>query len=248
VGDLVYGIHPVREALRGGRRRPLELFLARDGHAQRLEELTAAAAAAGVPVRRRERGDLDRLAGHPHHQGALLRVEPFAYAELDELLAAWRASGRRALLLLLDGITDPHNLGAILRSADAAGCQGVVVPKDRSCPVTPTVDKAAAGALAHLPLCQVTNLARTIEELKRERIWVYGLAGEAGSGDLYRTDFTGDVALVVGSEGEGLRPNVRKHCDGLLAIPLHGGVASLNASVAAGVALFEAVRQRGGGR
>jgi 23S rRNA (guanosine2251-2'-O)-methyltransferase len=164
--DLIYGIHPVREALHGQRRRPLELLAEEGNHAPRLEELLREAAAAGVAVQRRERQGLDRLAGHSHHQGVVLRVEPFAYAEPEELLERWRSSGQRAFFLLLDGITDPHNLGAILRSADAAGCHGVFVPKDRSCPVTAVVEKTAAGALAHLPLCRVTNLSRSIEELK----------------------------------------------------------------------------------
>jgi len=242
--DLVYGINPVREALRGQRRRPLELLVERGVRSPRIEELLREATAAGVPVQRRERSDIDRLAGHGHHQGALLRVEPYAYAEPDDLLARWRDSGERAFFLLLDGITDPHNLGAILRSADAAGCHGVFVPRDRSCPVTAVVEKTAAGALAHLPLCQVTNLSRCIDELKDAGVWIYGLAGEAEAGELYRTRLDGDVAMVVGSEGTGLRPNVRRHCDGLLAIPMAGGVTSLNASVAAAVALFEVVRQR----
>jgi len=242
--DLVYGINPVREALRGQRRRPLELLVERGARSPRLEELLREAAVAGVPVQRRERQDLDRLAGCGHHQGALLRVEPFAFADAEDLLGRWRNSGERAFFLLLDGITDPHNLGAILRSADAAGCHGVFVPRDRSCPVTAVVEKTAAGALAHLPLCQVTNLSRCIEELKAAGVWVYGLAGEPGAADLYRIGLTGDLALVVGSEGAGLRPNVRRHCDGLLAIPMAGGVASLNASVAAALALFEVVRQR----
>lgn len=242
--ELVYGINPVREALRGERRRPLELLAEGGSHGPRFEELLREAAAAGVAVQRRQRQDLDRLAGHSHHQGVVLRVEPFAYAEPEELLERWRRSEQKAFFLLLDGVTDPHNLGAILRSADAAGCHGVFVPKDRSCPVTAVVEKTAAGALAHLPLCQVTNLARTIEELKREGVWVYGLAGEEAAADLYHTELSGDLALVVGSEGAGLRPNVRRHCDGLLAIPMGGGVASLNASVAAAVALFEVVRQR----
>jgi 23S rRNA (guanosine2251-2'-O)-methyltransferase len=242
--DLVYGINPVREALRGERRRPLELLAERDSHPPRLEALLREAVAAGVPVQRRQRQELDRLAGHSHHQGVVLRVEPFAYAEAEELLERWRSSGQKAFFLLLDGITDPHNLGAILRSADAAGCHGVFVPKDRSCPVTAVVEKTAAGALAHLPLCQVTNLARTLEELKQEGVWVYGMASEESAEELYRTDLAGNLALVVGSEGTGLRPNVRRHCDGLLAIPMGGGVASLNASVAAAVALFEVVRQR----
>lgn len=247
--ELIYGVNPVRESLRGSLRRPLELFVVRGGHSPRLQELLREAEGAGVPVRLRDRDDLDRLAGTPHHQGAVLRVELFAYASLEELLARWRRSGARAFFLLLDGITDPHNLGALLRSAEAAGCHGVVIPKDRACPVTPAADKAAAGALAHIPLCRVTNLSRAIEELKSEGVWVFGLAGGDGAASLYDADLTGDVALVVGSEGGGLRPNVRRHCDGILAIPMHGGVSSLNASVAGAVALFEGVRQRrsGGG-
>jgi 23S rRNA (guanosine2251-2'-O)-methyltransferase len=245
MADLVYGLNPVREALRGGRRQPLELSVVAGARPPRLAELVSLAEAAGIPVRSRERRDLERLAGTPHHQGALLTLEPFPYSELDELLAAWRGSGQPAFYLLLDGITDPHNLGAILRSAEGAGCHGVIVPKDRSCPVTAVVDKSSAGALEHLRLCQVTNLARTIEELKAEGIWCYGLAGEGGAA-LFASDLRDNLALVVGSEGSGLRPNVRRHCDGLLAIPLRGRVGSLNASVAAGIALFEVVRQREG--
>jgi 23S rRNA (guanosine2251-2'-O)-methyltransferase len=244
VSDFVYGLHAVREALHGTRRQPLELFLLREARSSRLQELAVAAQHAGVPVRPRTRQDLDRLVGIPHHQGAVLRLAPFPYASLDELLTLWRASGRAALFLLLDGITDPHNFGALLRSAEAAGCHGVLVPKDRSCPVTPVVEKAAAGALAHLPVAQVVNLSRTLEELKEQRIWVYGLAGEAAAHPLFDADLKGDVALVVGSEGAGLRPLVRRHCDSLLAIPMPGRIGSLNASVAAGIALFETVRQR----
>lgn len=246
MSDLVYGLNPAREALRGVRRRPLELLVAADARAGRFGELLEAAAAAGVPVHRRERRDLDRLAGTPHHQGVVLRLQPFPYVDLDELLGTWRASGRPAFFLLLDGITDPHNLGAILRSAEAAGCHGVIVPRDRSCPVTAVVDKTSAGALEHIRLCQVTNLARTLEELKAAGLWCYGLAGEEASSPLFGTELSGDLALVVGSEGSGLRPNVRRHCDGLLGIPLLGRVGSLNASVAAGIALFEVVRQRQG--
>ena len=171
MADLIYGINPVREALQGVRRRPLELTLVAGARPPRLAELAVAAAAAGIPVRSRERRDLDRLAGTPHHQGAVLALEPFPFSDLDALLGAWRGSNRPAFLLLLDGITDPHNLGAILRSAESAGCHGVIVPKDRSCPVTAVVDKTSAGALEHLRLCQVTNLARTLEALKQEGIW-----------------------------------------------------------------------------
>ncbi|OEU59326.1 MAG: 23S rRNA (guanosine(2251)-2'-O)-methyltransferase RlmB [Desulfuromonadales bacterium C00003094] len=244
MADLIYGINTVSEGLRSSRRRPLALILQRDSKSTRLVRLQREAEGLGITVSRRDRRELDRLVGHGNHQGALLEVEPFAYLALDELLGRWRASKEPAFFLILDGITDPHNLGAILRSADGAGCHGVIVAKDRACPVTGVVDKVSAGALEHVPLCQVTNLARTIDALRKEGVWVYGLAGEEGASSLYATDLRGDLALVVGSEGTGLRPNTRTHCDLLLAIPLCGKVSSLNASVATSVALFEAGRQR----
>lgn len=243
MADFLYGFHPVREGLRG-RRQPLELFVADGPVNDRVQKLLDLAGERGVPVRRRQKADLDRLAGQPHHQGVVLSIEPFAYCDLDDLLAAWRNSARPAFFLLLDGITDPHNFGAILRNADAAGCHGVVVPKDRSCPVTNVVDKASAGAVEHLPVCQVTNLARAIEQLKAAGVWVYGLSGDAVGKPVYAEELAGDVALVVGAEGEGLRQLTRRLCDGLLAIPMAGGVASLNAASASAVALFEVVRQR----
>jgi 23S rRNA (guanosine2251-2'-O)-methyltransferase len=243
MSDYIYGINPAREGLKNKRRKPLELLLQRDLRSRRIDELREEAAEAGVPVRVSEKAQLERLAGNPHHQGAILKVVPFNYADLSELFDRWRASERSAFFLILDGVTDPHNFGALLRNADGAGCQGVIVTKDRGCPVTGVVDKAASGAIEHLPICQVTNLSRTLEELKKEGIWIYGLAGEA-AGDLYAADLRGDMALVVGSEGKGLRPLVREHCDHLLAIPMGGGVESLNVSSAAAVALYEVVRQK----
>jgi 23S rRNA (guanosine2251-2'-O)-methyltransferase len=244
VAERIYGINAVREGLCSSRRRPLALIVQREPQSSRLQQLLKEAEQAGVKVTRRDRRELDRLVGHGHHQGAVLEVEPFAYLDLEDLLASWRSSGESAFFLILDGITDPHNLGAILRSADGAGCQGVIVAKDRSCPVTGVVEKVSAGALEHVPLCQVTNLARTIDVLRKAGVWVYGLAGEADAGSFYDADLKGDLALVVGSEGAGLRPNIRAHCDLLLAIPMRGRVSSLNASVATSVALFEALRQR----
>ncbi len=141
---------------------------------------------------------------------------------LEDLLAEWRNSGRPAFILLLDGITDPHNFGAILRNADAAGCHGVIIAKDRSCPVTGVVDKTSAGAVEHLPICQVTNLARAIEQLKAAGIWVYGLVATMPAGSIHAETLTGNIALVVGAEGEGLRQRTRQLCDGLLAIPMAG--------------------------
>lgn len=243
MSEYVYGINPVHEGLKNRRRKPLELLLQRDLRSRRIDELREDAAAAGVPVRSCEKVQLERLAGNPHHQGAILKVTPFNYAALDELLDCWHASARPAFFLILDGITDPHNFGALLRNADGAGCHGVIVTRDRGCPVTGVVDKAASGAIDHLPICQVTNLARTVDELKKAGVWIYGLAGESAD-DLYATDLRGDMALVVGSEGKGLRPLVREHCDHLLAIPMAGGVESLNVASAAAVALYEIVRQR----
>ncbi len=243
MSDLLHGINPVAEALSVGTRKPLELILPPGRLAPRLEQLREQAERQKVRIRLLEKPELDRLAGHNRHQQVLLRLPPFIYADFEQLLARWHASGRNAFFLILDGVTDPHNFGAMLRSAEVAGCQGVIVAKDRSCPVTSVVEKTAAGALSHLPLCQVTNLARTIEELKAAGVWCYGLAGEEGAQELFRVDLNRHLALIVGSEGKGLRPNVRKHCDGLLAIPMAGQVGSLNASVAAAIALFEVVRQ-----
>jgi len=242
VADLVFGLNPVSEALEG-RRRPLELFVQKAARNPRLDELTRQAAGKGVPVHARERRDLDRLAGNPRHQGAVLRIEAFGFVELSDVVARWRAGAEPGFFLALDGITDPHNFGALLRSAEGAGCHGVIVPKDNFCPVTPVVDRTSAGALEHVPLCQVTNLGRALEEMKLAGCWVYGLAGEQSQG-LYESDLRGDVVIVAGSEGKGLRPQIRKSCDVLLAIPMYGALASLNVSVAAALALFEARRQR----
>jgi len=243
MADFLYGINPVAEALAGQGRQPLELLVVTGERNDRVEELIQRARRLGVKTSFLERREIDRLAGHSHHQGVLLKLTPYRYADLSTVLQIWHDSGKPAFFLLLDGVTDPHNFGAILRSAEVAGCHGVIVAKDRACPVTSVVEKSAAGALSHLSLCQVTNLSRVIDELKKNGIWCYGLAGDDGSSDLFCSDLRGNLALIVGSEGKGLRPNIRKHCDGLLAIPMAGRVNSLNASVAAGIALFEVVRQ-----
>jgi 23S rRNA (guanosine2251-2'-O)-methyltransferase len=223
--DYLYGIHPVREGLRG-RRQPFELFVDEKGGGPRIDELLALARERGVPVRQRR------------------RQEPFPYTEIEDLVSAWQASGKPGFFLLLDGITDPHNLGAVLRNADAAGCQGVIITRDRSCGITNVVDRASAGAVEHLAVCQVTNLARTMELLKKSGFWIYGLTAGEGARPLFATELSGNLALVVGSEGEGLRQRTRELCDVLLEIPMIGGVASLNAASASAVALFEVVRQR----
>lgn len=243
MAEVVCGIHSVLHELREGGRRPHELCCVPPLSA-RLSEVVSLAHQAGLPVRELGKSEMEVLAGTSRHQGVALVVQPFAFASWGELLELCRTAGAgNNLLLLLDSITDPRNFGALLRSAEAFGCRGVIVPKDRSCPVTGVVHKASSGALAHLPICRVTNLVRAMAELKKEGFWIYGLAAE-GSVEIFRRDLRGDVALVAGSEGKGLRPYVRKVCDELLAIPMVGHISSLNVSVAASVALFEAVRQR----
>jgi 23S rRNA (guanosine2251-2'-O)-methyltransferase len=240
--EIIYGLNPVIEALRGTR-RAFELFVVGTGADKRLEKLLKLAKEKGVPVRNREKADISRLCGTDYHQGVALRVEGFSYTDLDALLDRCRASEGKGLLLVLDGVQDPHNLGAIIRSAACAGAHGVIIPKDRAAGITPTVEKSSAGAVETVPVAQVVNVAQTLDELKKEGFWIFG-AADTAPGLLFRQDFTGAVALVIGSEGEGIRPLVRKKCDGLFSIPMLGGVSSLNASVAAGVALFEVVRQR----
>jgi 23S rRNA (guanosine2251-2'-O)-methyltransferase len=229
--DLVYGRRAVREALRG--RREVVEVLATE-RASKAEPWLAETR----PTVKTER-DLSELAGTRDHQGAVARVEPYRYADAYEL-----ARAERPLLAVLDRVTDPRNLGAVARSAEGAGATGIVVPAHGSAIVTPAVARASAGAIEHLPVAVVTNLARYLEEVKGGDLWVYGAAGEEGAAPMWDTDLSGGVALVLGAEGKGLRPLVRRTCDALVSIPLAGQVESLNVSVAAGVLLYEARRQR----
>lgn len=240
--EIICGINPVKEALRGSR-KIFELFIA-DGTAdQRVGKLSEMAGEKSIPVRRRSKIDITRLAGTDHHQGVALRIESFSYAELDIVLDKWREKGGDTIVVVLDGIQDPHNLGALIRSAASAGAECVIIPKDRAAGVTATAEKVAAGAAETIPIVQVTNIAVTLELLKDAGFWIYG-ADEKSSTSLYQQKLTGNIALVIGGEGEGIRPLVRKKCDVIFSIPLSGGVGSLNASVAGGITMFEAVRQR----
>jgi 23S rRNA (guanosine2251-2'-O)-methyltransferase len=241
---VLYGVNPVRELLRGGGEGLAELWLAEGGaRGGAFAELERLGRAAGAKVRHAPRPKLDRLAGTDHHQGIVAVVADFRYAEVDELLSAAEASGRPALIVVLDGVEDPHNLGAVIRSAHALGAHGVVIPKDRAVGVTPAVAKASAGAVERCPVARVTNVSKTLEALKEAGIWSVALAadGEKPLGDV---DLRGPVALVLGSEGEGLRPLVRRTCDLSAAIPMMGDFESLSVSASAAVALYEAARQR----
>jgi len=244
VAERVYGLHAVEAALgdRPGRCRALWVQAGRRD--RRLDGVRKAAVAAGIAVREVPRRALDELVPDARHQGVVLEVQGSAPGGEAELAALVEGLSAPAFLLVLDGVQDPHNLGACLRSADAAGADAVIVPKDRAAGLTPVARKVACGAAEAIPLFVVTNLARTLRALREAGVWVYGAAGEAGQ-SLYETDLRGPLALVLGGEGRGLRRLTREHCDALVRIPMAGTVASLNVSVAAAVALFEARRQRG---
>src|SRR5689334_20939063 len=231
----IHGVHPVLEALRAGTVRRLRVS---DRAGDRLRDVIEQAAAAGVRVERVPHDAIDRLAHGATHQGVVADVETERAVGLEEL-----AEGAAPLIVILDGIEDPHNLGAILRTADAAGVSGVVVQTRRSAIHAGTVAKTSAGALSHVRVAEVVNIARAIQELKELGVWSVGLAGEAGQ-PYDQVDMTGPTALVMGAEGPGLRRLVRESCDFLVSIPMAGRVGSLNVSVAAGIALFEALRQR----
>lgn len=240
--ETIYGVHAVEALLRHHPKRVKQLWLAEGRQDPRVQTLVQLAEAARIPVGARDRRELDeQIEGV--HQGVVAEVSPsqvWGENALEEILAR---SETPPLLLVLDGITDPHNLGACLRTADAAGVQAVIVPKDKSATLNATVRKVACGAAEVVPLVAVTNLARTLEKLQKLGLWVVGTAGEATQ-EIYDLDLRGPTILVMGAEGRGMRRLTREHCDYLAKLPMSGSVSSLNVSVATGVCLFEAVRQR----
>ncbi|HJZ81652.1 MAG TPA: 23S rRNA (guanosine(2251)-2'-O)-methyltransferase RlmB [Pyrinomonadaceae bacterium] len=242
---LLYGVNPLIEALRADQ-LPSEIVIAEGSRDARLRELIELAEARHVPVKHAPRARLDREVPNGRHQGVIAHTTPAAYADADELLesiASRVGSEREPLAVLLDGIEDPRNLGAILRTAECAGVAGVFIPERRAAGLNETVAKASAGAVAHLPVGRATNLSRLIEQLKERNVWVVGAATE-GKINYTDWDWTRATALVLGAEGSGLHRLVREHCDALVRIPVQGKIESLNVSVAAGVILYEAVRQR----
>lgn len=244
----IYGLSPVLEALRARRRPIRKILIASGANPSRLKELTEAARRAGISIETRDRRELDELTRHANHQGVVaLAMAPdnkqkrnSGYVEADTIL---ESLGERPLLVLLDGIEDPHNLGAILRSCEGAGVDGVFIPEHRAAGLNETVAKTSAGAVEYVRIARVTNLVRLIEDLKERSIWVVGVEG--GTETSYTEfDFNVPVALVMGSEGKGIRRLVRENCDTIVSIPMIGQLNSLNVSVATGVVLFEVLRQR----
>jgi 23S rRNA (guanosine2251-2'-O)-methyltransferase len=244
--EVLYGLHPVEEAVRSGSRRLDSVMLARERKDERLERLAEACRAAGIRVSLESRDQLTRMARTDAHQGALAIVRERAFLSIEDLLST---KGRPAdapqhrFFLALDGIEDPHNLGALLRTADGAGVDGIILPERRSAPVSATVAKTSAGASEHVRIARVTNLVRSLEQLKKSNVWVLGL-DERGTPDYTDFDFRTDCVLVLGREGAGLHDLVKKTCDHLLRIPMAGMVSSLNVSVAGAVVMYEAMRQR----
>jgi 23S rRNA (guanosine2251-2'-O)-methyltransferase len=260
---VIYGINPVREALAGEGLSISKIFVAdpagraRQGHgkggkaagreSRALGGIIRSAEALGIPLERTSAAAITRATGTPKHQGvaAMVRGE-FASATLDDVIERVqraKEAGRQGLVLVLDSLKDPGNVGSLIRAALSAGAQGVVMPRDRACPVTPAVAKASAGAVSHIPVARVTNLVRAIEELKEHGLWTVALEAD-GTEDIYSVDLAGDTAIIVGSEGEGVRRLVRKASDQCAFIPMAGAVGSLNAAQAGAIAIFEARRQR----
>jgi 23S rRNA (guanosine2251-2'-O)-methyltransferase len=244
--EVLYGLHPIEEALKAGRRRIDHVLVARERDDSRVARLVSDCREAGIPVRQEVREKLTQLAGAPTHQGIVAIVHPLAFLTLEDLFepaASSPSSSSPRLVLALDGVEDPQNLGALLRVSDGAGVDGIVLTDRRSAPLSPAAIKASAGAAEHLRIARVVNLVRALEELKDRNLWIAGLDERAPT-SYDRFDFTGDCVLVLGREGAGLHDLVRRTCDHLLRIPMAGGVNSLNVSTAGAVVLYEAARQR----
>jgi 23S rRNA (guanosine2251-2'-O)-methyltransferase len=239
--NYIYGINAVTEALKARGRAFQWLGMAKERNDIRMQRMIEECRKLGVPVKYLSRVELDQMAGNAAHQGVVAVTSAKQYSDLDDVVGAKR--GRYSLIVVLDGVEDPHNLGAVLRTADAAGADGVIIPERRAAPITGTVTKASSGASEYLPIARVTNIARTVEELKDRNIWTVGL-DERGPQTYDALDYNMDCALVLGSEGKGLHDLVKKKCDFLVAIPMLGKVPSLNVSVAGAVVMYEMVRQR----
>ena len=239
---LIEGRNALTEALKSGRTID-KLYVAEGSTDRSLARLAALAKEAGAVIVPTDRRKLDQMSPTGAHQGVIAAVAAHEYASLDDILALAAERGEAPLIVICDELSDPHNLGAILRTAECAGAHGVVIPKRRGVGLTAVVAKTSAGAVEYLPVARVANIANTIRELQEKGLWVYGTAADAES-PLYRTDLTGPAAIVIGNEGEGMSRLVRERCDVLVSIPMKGQISSLNASASAAVILYEALRQR----
>ncbi len=240
--DNIYGRNPVLEALESG--RSIDKIFIQDGiNAPVIGRIRNLAKSRGVTYSFTDKRRLDRMTGGENHQGVVAVGAAHAYSSVEDILDRAKENGEEPFIVICEGLTDPHNLGAVIRTADAAGCHGVIIPKNRSVQLSSTVAKVAAGAIEHIPVAKVVNIAQTVEKLKKEGLWIVGTDLSATMTH-YECDMAGAIGVVIGSEGEGISRIVRESCDFLVKIPIKGGAESLNASVAAGVVLYEALRQR----
>lgn len=239
---FIYGIHPVEEALKSN--LPIQkIFLGTQKPSPNLQRVLEMARKKNIPFVFTQRESLERMSRGGVHQNIVAILQEISFARMEEILSRWRGSGSKALFLILDGVQDPQNFGSIIRTSLGFGVGGILIPKDRAVGITPVVVKASAGAVAHLPIGRVVNIATTIDRLKKEGIWIYGASGEAED-RLYDLDLNIDLAIVIGGEGKGIRPLVKQRCDRLFSIPMKGPVSSFNVSVSAGIILYEVMRQR----
>ena len=241
--EILYGFHPVYEALRAGRRTFHEIYISKQTHAKRIERIRSAADRKNLLLKEASPAKLKSIGGVISHQGIMARVTAYPLTDTADILETVLSSAGPPFFLLLDQIVDPHNLGAIIRTALCAGIDAVIIPKDRSAYPTPAVSRVSAGALEYMRVAQVNNMVRFIKTLKDQDVWIVGLDQNAGQ-PIYAADLTGAVGLVVGGEEKGIRPLVKRNCDLLISIPQSGPVGSLNASVAGAIAMYESYRQR----
>ncbi len=241
--EILYGIHPVQEALNAGRRSFTEIYFSRDRISKTLKPVEALAGYLKIPVTKVNAAYLKSLAKTSRHQGVAARVSSYPFTDISDIMAVSKKSQQNSFLLLLDNVQDPHNLGALARTAICAGVEGMVITRDRSAGPTPSACRASAGALEHLPLARITNMVKFIKELKKKEFWITGMDGAAEQ-SIFSVDLSGNIAIIIGGEERGIRPLVKKECDYLVSIPQTGPIDSLNASTAGAVAMYEVFRQR----
>ena len=243
MSQIIYGIHPVEEALKSPDIQLEKILIATQKPTPLLQSILSLANQRKIPVAYSQKETLEQMARGGLHQNVIAITKVISYVDLAEVLSRWKDGAARGLFLILDGFQDPQNFGSLIRTALGCGAHGIIIPKDRAVGITPTVIKASAGATVHLPIAKVTNVSTTIETLQKVGIWVYGASGDAKE-KIYDLDLSTDVAIVIGAEGKGIRPLVKKKCDRLFYIPMKGPLTSFNASVSGGMILYEAMRQR----
>jgi 23S rRNA (guanosine2251-2'-O)-methyltransferase len=243
MSQIIYGIHPVMEALESSHLQFQKIFIGTPKSHPSIQWILKLASQRHIPVAFTTKEALEQMAHGGLHQNVVGILKEIPYVDIGEILSHWKKEGKKGLFLILDGIQDPQNLGSLIRTALGCGAHGIIIPKHRAVGITPTVVKASAGAAAHLPIARVVNIANTIDTLKKEEIWVYGASGEAKD-LIYDLGLNVDLAIVIGAEGKGIRPLVKKRCDRLFSIPMKGPLSSFNASISAGMILYEVMRQR----